>query len=199
MTSSPPSCRLVLVLGLAGTAAAQLPFPLPGQPQPDLSKRPQCTKDYVKSVEQQIAMLEKLRSAGPEAVGQVCSLIELGSDWLGGELPDSTRKQLKDMLGFDIDLRFIKTQCRVGQGNLDRELMTRLGFLQVRAGALQRYDLARPIPGCDRPSTRYRAEAPRPRTSCRGYPCSLAAARQREDIMRKRMTAPLVALAVAAW
>lgn len=121
---------LILVLGLAGSAAAQLPFPLPGEPTPDMSKRPQCTKDYVKSIDQQITTLDKFRSAGPEAVGQLCSLIELGSDWLGGELPDSTRKQLKDMLGVDIDLRYIKTQCRVGQGNLDRELMTRLGFLK---------------------------------------------------------------------
>jgi hypothetical protein len=121
---------LVLVLGLAGSAAAQLPFPLPGEPTPDMSKRQQCTKDYLKSVDQQITMLEKFRSAGPEAVGQLCSLIELGSDWLGGELPDSTRKQLKDMLGVDVDLRYIKTQCRVGQGNLDRELLTRLGFLK---------------------------------------------------------------------
>ena len=121
---------LVVVLGLAGTAAAQMPFPLPGEPIPDMSKRPQCSRDYLKSVDQQITALESFRSAGPEAVGQLCSLIELGSDWLGGELPDSTRKQIKDMLGVDIDLRYIKTQCRVGQGNLDRELMTRLGFLR---------------------------------------------------------------------
>jgi hypothetical protein len=121
---------LVLALGLAGSAAAQLPFPLPGQPDTDMSKRQQCTKDYVTSVDQQITTLEKFRSAGPEAVGQLCSLIELGSDWLGGELPDSTRKQLKDMLGVDVDLRYIKTQCRVGQGNLERELMTRLGYLR---------------------------------------------------------------------
>lgn len=130
MTFLPRLASLVVVLGLAGSAAAQLPFPLPGQPDADMSKRPQCTRDYLKSVDQQITMLEKFRSAGPEAVGQLCSLIELGSDWLGGELPDSTRKQLKDMLGVDVDLRYIKMQCRVGQGNLDRELMTRLGFLK---------------------------------------------------------------------
>lgn len=121
---------LALALGLAGSAAAQMPFPLPGEPNPDLSKRPQCTRDYLKSVDQQITTLEKFKSAGPEAVGQVCSLIELGSDWLGGELPEGTRKQLKDMLGIDVDLRYIKTQCRLGQGNLDRELVTRLGFLR---------------------------------------------------------------------
>lgn len=126
----PHLAMLMLVTGLAGSATAQLPFPLPGQPQPDLSKKQQCTKEYVKSVEQQIASLDKLRTAGPEAVGQVCSLIELGSDWLGGELPDNMRKQLKDMLGVDIDLRFIKAQCRLGQGNLDRELMTHLGYLR---------------------------------------------------------------------
>jgi hypothetical protein len=121
---------LMLITGLAGSATAQLPFPLPGQPQPDLSKKQQCTREYVKSVEQQIASLDKLRTAGPEAVGQVCSLIEMGSAWLGGELPDNMRKQLKDMLGVDIDLRFIKAQCRLGQGNLDRELMTQLGYLK---------------------------------------------------------------------
>jgi hypothetical protein len=125
-----PIAALVMAVGLAGTAAAQLPFPLPGQPQPDLGKKEQCTRDYVKSLERQIELIEKLRTSGPEAVGQVCSLIELGSALVGGELSDATRKQLKDMLGFDIDLRFIKAQCRVGQGNLDREFMTRLGFLR---------------------------------------------------------------------
>jgi hypothetical protein len=114
---------------LAGAAHAQLP-PLPGQPEPDLSRPRQCTRDYVRSVEQQITVLDQLRAAGPEAVGQLCSLIEMGSDWLGGELPDSMRKQLKDALGVDIDLRFIKAQCRLGQGNLDRELISRLGFLK---------------------------------------------------------------------
>ena len=49
---------------------------------------------------------------------------------VGGELPDNMRKQIKGMLGFDIDLRFIKTQCRVGQGNLDREVMTLIGYLK---------------------------------------------------------------------
>jgi hypothetical protein len=122
---------LLCALATAGSAAAQLPFPMPGQPEPDMSKPQQCTKAYLKSVEQQISVLEKLRSAGPETVGQLCSLIELGSDWLGGELPESTRKQLRDTLGFDIDLRLIKTQCRVGQGNLDRELTTRMGYLKA--------------------------------------------------------------------
>lgn len=121
---------LAMMAGLAGSAAAQLPFPLPGQPEPDLGKKEQCTRDYVKSVERQVEVMEKLRTSGPEAVGQVCTLIELGSALVGGELSDETRKQLKDTLGFDIDLRFIKAQCRVGQGNLDREFMTRLGFLR---------------------------------------------------------------------
>ena len=134
MTFDPRVAVAVLtVLGaLAGAAQAQLPFSLPGEP-PDtnLHKRPQCTADYRRTVEQQISGLEKFRSAGPEAVGQVCSLIEWGSDWLGGELSESTRKQLKDTLGFDVDLRFIRTQCRAGQGNLDRELMTRIGYLKA--------------------------------------------------------------------
>jgi hypothetical protein len=130
MTLLPRLASFAFVLGFAGSAAAQLPFPLPGEPNPDITKRPRCTQDYLKSVDRQITVLERFRAAGPEVVGQVCSLIELGSDWMGGELPESTRKQLKETLGFDIDLRFIRTQCRVSQGNLDRELMTRLGYLK---------------------------------------------------------------------
>lgn len=122
---------LAMLAVLAGAAQAQLPFPLPGQPHPDFSKRPQCTAEYLRSVGKEIAGLEKFRTLGPDTVGQVCSLIEWGSSWFsGGELPESTRKQLKDTLGFDIDLRLIRTQCRVGQGNLDRELMTRMGYLK---------------------------------------------------------------------
>jgi hypothetical protein len=75
-------------------------------------------------------MLDKLRASGPEAIGQVCSLIEMGSDWLGGELSDDMRKKLKETLGFDVDLRYIRAQCRMSQGNLDRELMTQQGFLK---------------------------------------------------------------------
>jgi hypothetical protein len=120
---------LALIAAL-GTARAELPFPLPGQPGPDLSKRPQCTGAYVRSVEQQVAAMQKLRSAGPEAVDRLCTLIGLGSAWLGGELPDATRKQLKEMLGFDVDLARMAAQCRVGQGHLERELIGRLGFLR---------------------------------------------------------------------
>jgi hypothetical protein len=118
---------LMLVASLSGPAQAQLPF---GNPLPEPGKRAQCTKDYVKTVEQQVAILEKLRASGPEFVGQICSLIETGSAWMGGELPDSVRQQLKTTLGVDIDLRYIKTQCRVSQGNLDREMMTEIGALK---------------------------------------------------------------------
>jgi hypothetical protein len=121
---------LMLVGSLSSSATAQLPFPFPNPSEPDLGKKPQCTKEYMKSIETQITGFEKFRNAGPEFVGQICTLIETGSSWLGGELPDTTRHKLKDILGFDIDLRFIKTQCRLGQGNLDRELMTHLGFLR---------------------------------------------------------------------
>jgi hypothetical protein len=121
---------LILAAAFAGTARADLPFPLPGQPGPDFGKRPQCTGAYVRSVEQQVAAMQKLRSAGPEAVDRLCTLIELGSAWLGGELPDATRKQLKEMLGFDVDLARMAAQCRVGQGHLERELIGRLGFLR---------------------------------------------------------------------
>ena len=124
----PSAAMLVLVAGLAGAASAQIPFPFGGPPEP--GKMPQCSAAYVKSVETQIAGMQKLRSAGPEFVGQLCTLIESGSAIVGGELPDSTRQQIKSLLGVDIDLRFIKTQCRVSQGNLDRELMSQIGYLK---------------------------------------------------------------------
>lgn len=121
---------VAVAAGLSGSAAAQMPFPFGGPEVPEPGKFAKCTKDYVKSVEQQIAAMEKLRASGPEFVGNVCSLIESGSAIIGGELSDSTREKLKGMLGFDIDLRYIKTQCRVSQGNLDREVMTQIGFLK---------------------------------------------------------------------
>jgi hypothetical protein len=126
----PSMAILVLVAGLQGSAAAQMPFPFGGPPLPEPGKMPKCTKDYVKSVDAQIAAMEKLRTSGPEFVGQICTLIESGSAIVGGELPDSVRQQLKGLLGVDIDLRFIKTQCRVSQGNLDREVMSHIGFLK---------------------------------------------------------------------
>ena len=76
-----------------------------------------------------MAALDKLRTAGPEAVGQLCSLIEFGSDWLGGELPDGRASSSRPArLRHRSALH--QTQCRVSQGNLDRELMTQLGFLK---------------------------------------------------------------------
>ena len=122
---------LMLVAGLVGPAQAQIQPPLPfGTPRPEIGKA-QCTKDYAKGVQQQLDMMEKLRASGPEFVGQICTLIEGGSALIGGELPESLRQQLKTTLGFDVDLRFIKTQCRVGQGNLDREVMTEIGKLKA--------------------------------------------------------------------
>ena len=126
----PTMAMLAMVAGLSGSAAAQMPFPFGGQPTPEPGKKAKCTKDYVKSVEAQIAAMEKLRASGPEFVGQVCTLIESGSAIVGGELPDGMRQQLKGMLGVDIDLRFIKAQCRLSQGNLDREMMSQIGFLK---------------------------------------------------------------------
>jgi hypothetical protein len=123
------AAMLLMVAGLSGSASAQMPFPF-GGPTPEPGKIAKCTKDYVKSVEDQIAAMEKLRASGPEFVGQVCTLIESGSAIMGGELPDGVRQQLKGMLGFDIDLRFIKAQCRLSQGNLDREVMSQIGFLK---------------------------------------------------------------------
>ena len=126
----PTMAMLALAAGLSGSASAQMPFPFGGPPSPEPGKIAKCTKDYVKSVEDQIAIMEKLRASGPEFVGQVCTLIESGSAIMGGELPDGVRQQLKGMLGFDIDLRFIKAQCRLSQGNLDREVMNQIGFLK---------------------------------------------------------------------
>lgn len=119
---------VVLLAALAGPATAQLPFGTP--PLPESGLRKSCTKDYLQSLEKQVTVVAKMRTAGPQFVGQICHMIESGSALLGGELPDSTRQQLKGLLGFDVDLRFIKAQCRVGQGNLDRELTTQLGFLK---------------------------------------------------------------------
>jgi len=133
----PTMAILALAAGLSGSATAQMPFPFGGPQVPEPGKFAKCTKVYLKSVEQQIAAMEKLRASGPEFVGQICTLIESGSALLGGELPDSVRQQLKGLLGVDVDLRFIKTQCRVGQGNLDREVMSQIGFLKaelVRCG-----------------------------------------------------------------
>ena len=126
----PTLAMLAVAAGLSGSAAAQMPFPFGGPQAPEPGKFAKCTNDYVKSVEEQIAAMEKLRASGPEFVGQVCTLIESGSAIMGGELPDGVRQQLKGMLGFDIDLRFIKAQCRLSQGNLDREVMSQIGFLK---------------------------------------------------------------------
>lgn len=118
---------LAVLCGGIGATSAQSFFSLP---RPEGGKQAECNKEYKQNLDLQVAAIEKLRTSAPEMVGHVCTLIEQGSAWLGGELSDSTRQRLKGILGFDIDLRLIKTQCRVGQGNLDRELMTELGFLK---------------------------------------------------------------------
>ena len=126
----PTLATLALAAGLSGSVSAQMPFPFGGPQAPEPGKFAKCTKEYVKAVEEQIAAMEKLRASGPDLVGQVCTLIESGSAIVGGELPDGIRQQLKGMLGFDIDLRFIKAQCRLSQGNLDREVMSQIGYLK---------------------------------------------------------------------
>jgi hypothetical protein len=55
----------------------------------------------------------------------------MGAAALGGELPEGIRGQLKELLGVDIDFRFLRTQCRQSQGDLDRELRTQLGFFRA--------------------------------------------------------------------
>ena len=118
---------MLLVLGLCCPARAQLPLPF-GPPAD--GSLPQCTKEYVKGVAAELAGMEKLRSSGPAFVGRICALIEAGSDMLGGELPEGTRQQIKGLLGVDVVLRFIRTQCRLSQGNLDREVMSQIGYLK---------------------------------------------------------------------
>jgi hypothetical protein len=126
---SPLLLPLLLTVGLGGAARAQFPLPFGGGP-PESGIPPQCSRAYVKSIEEQIAGMEKLRASGPALVGQICSLIEASSDLVGGELSEATRQRIKELLGVDVDLRFIKTQCRVGQGNLDREVMSQIGYLK---------------------------------------------------------------------
>jgi hypothetical protein len=109
-----------LATGLATGARAQLPFPF--DPGPDFSRRPQCTRDYVRSIEAGAAALEKLRTDGPEAIGRFCALIEFGSAWLGDTLPEEKRKELRGLLGVDVDLDRLAAQCRTGQDSIAREL-----------------------------------------------------------------------------
>jgi hypothetical protein len=120
---------VLMFAALLGAAHAQLPFPF--EPEPDFSKRMQCARDHVRSVEQQAAALAKLRDAGPEAVGRLCALAEMGSAWLNGKLTDDTRKELRSLL----DLDRIAAQCRTGQDALARELTAKLA--QLRAELLR--------------------------------------------------------------
>jgi hypothetical protein len=64
--------------------------------------KPQCNKDYLKGVQQQLDVMEKLRASGPELVGQICTLIEGGSALIGGELPDSLRQATEEHAGLDV-------------------------------------------------------------------------------------------------
>ena len=95
---------LVLIFAALLGASAHAQLPLPFEPEPDFSKRAPCSRDYVRSVEQQAAALAKLRTAGPEAIGRVCGLAEMGGAWLSGKLTDDQRRQLRSLLGFDVDL-----------------------------------------------------------------------------------------------
>jgi hypothetical protein len=81
----------------------------------------------VQSVRRLEETLEKLRTAGPEAVGRVCTMIEMGSILLGGKLPDGIRQELRTLLGHDVDLERIMAQCRAGQDAVEREIAASLG------------------------------------------------------------------------
>jgi hypothetical protein len=103
---------LLLAAAVGGTAHADEPYRVQGEP--DLGLRPPCTAAYVRSLERQAAALQHLRQTGPEAMDRLCSLIELGSA----------------LLGLDADVRRVTRECRIGQGNLERELIGRLGWLR---------------------------------------------------------------------
>jgi len=120
---------VALFAGLGATAHAQLPSP--AEPRPDFSRPAQCSRDYVRSVETLVSALEKLRAAGPEAVDRFCTLVEMGSAWLGGELPEDLRRELRGLLGIDVDLKRLGEQCRAGQGGIERELATKLRQLRA--------------------------------------------------------------------
>ena len=120
---------IALAAGLGAAAHAQLPFPFGPEPSP--SERLQCTRDYVQSVEKQAAVLEKLHAAGPDAIGRICTLIEMGSSWLGGELPEGVRRELRSLLGVDVDLKRVTAQCRAGQDSIERELVGQLAHAKA--------------------------------------------------------------------
>jgi hypothetical protein len=121
---------LTLAAGLGTATQAQLPYPFtPGQP--GYNGRPQCTKDYVRSVETQAEVLEKLRAAGPEAIDRLCTMIELGSAWLGGKLTEEAREELRKLLGVDVDLETITAQCRAGRDSIGQELTAMLQRLKA--------------------------------------------------------------------
>jgi hypothetical protein len=106
--------------GLGTGARAQLPFPF--DQAPDFMQRPQCTRAYVRSIQDQAAALERLRTDGPEAVGRFCGLIEFGSAWLGNKPSEDKRKELRRLLGVDVDLDQFAARCRTGQDAIAREL-----------------------------------------------------------------------------
>jgi hypothetical protein len=120
---------MTLAASLSTTVQAQLPFPF--EPQPDFNRPRQCSRDYIRSVENLVTALEKLRTAGPEAVGRMCTLVEMGRAWLGGELPDDMRRELRGLLGVDVDLKRLSEQCRAGQDGIAQELATKLRQLRA--------------------------------------------------------------------
>jgi hypothetical protein len=108
--------------GAGPTARAQLTFSF--GPEPDFS-RPQCTRDYLRSLQTQAEALDKLRTSGPQAIGRFCALIELGSAWVAG-LPEDKRRELRGLLGVDVDIGRLGEQCRAGQDAIGRELTVML-------------------------------------------------------------------------
>jgi hypothetical protein len=59
--------------------------------------------------------MQSFRRTAPEALERLCTMVELGGA----------------VLGLDADLARMAIQCRIGQGNLERELVSRLGYLRA--------------------------------------------------------------------
>jgi hypothetical protein len=121
------AAALATGLSLEAPAQAQLPFPF--GPAPDLGKAAQCTRERTNLLGQQLEALEKLRSAGPEAIGRLCGLIAMGSAWLGKD-PEA-RAKLRELLGVDVDLERAEAQCRAGQDTIASELTTAIARLKA--------------------------------------------------------------------
>jgi hypothetical protein len=134
---------------------AQMPPPF-GDPGPQLPTREQCTPERRKRTLAQIQAFEKLQSLSRNEADQVCSMIENAEDLgkladgrlieqllppeardfakaLGMDFKKMDMRAVLKMIGIDvdsIDLRQVKAQCRLTQGEADRMFTSELGRLK---------------------------------------------------------------------